>query len=259
MNNMRERLRSNLPIIGTFLGIAIPQMVEMIGNADLDFIGVDAEHTPVGRHQLEELVRAGDAVGKPTLIRVPTHESDWIASALDAGAAGIIAPRIETVEQAQAAVSAFRFPPVGRRGCGPSRATAYGQRLFQYVESANDNLVLALMIETADGLANLEKIVDVPGFDAIIIGPGDLSLSLGAFTPEGRPRLEAAIAKIVDTCKAKGIAVGQFLFDTAEVRPAIDRGMTFIIAPSDTLFIQRGLATAFKDISELRLKMETAQ
>jgi len=254
---MRERLKKSDLIIGTFLGLSTPQMVEMIGSADLDFIGVDAEHAPIGREGLEELVRAGDAVGKPVLIRVPTHEGDWIASALDAGAAGIVVPRIENVEQASAAVSAFRFPPVGKRGCGPSRATGYGQRLFQYVQSANDTLVLALMIETAEGLENLEQILAVPGFDAVVIGPGDLSLSLGAFTPEGRPKLDAAISKIVETCRAKGIAVGQFLFDTAEVRPAIDRGMTFIIAPSDMLFIQRGLAAEFKDFGELRLKTET--
>lgn len=256
MHNLRQRIDKSKPLIGTFCGINAPSVVEILGSSGLDFVLLDAEHTQIGRDRIEELVRAGDAVGTPVLVRVPTYEGDWIGSVLDAGAAGLVVPRIGTAAQARAAVAAARYTPDGDRGCGPGRATLYGKQLFEYLQAANASLLVALQIETVEGVANLQEILAVPGIDVIFIGPGDLALSLGAFGPEGRPRLNAAITQIIQTCEARDVAVGSFVFEMAEIAPLVERGVCFFAAGGDTLFLQRGIAAAKAEMGTARPQAE---
>jgi len=256
MHDLRQRIDRNKPLIGTFCAIDAPSVVEMLGTSGLDFVLVDAEHTQIGRARIEELVRGGDAVGAPVMVRVPTAEGDWIGSVLDAGAAGIVVPRVGTAAQARHAVAAARYTPDGERGCGPGRATLYGKRLVEYLQAANASLLVALQIETVEGLDNLEEILAVPGIDVIFIGPGDLALSLGAFGPQGRPKLDAAVTKIIDACHAHGVAVGSFVLEMTEIEPLAARGVCFFAAGGDILFLQRGIAAAKAEMGSARSQAE---
>lgn len=256
MYNLRQRIDRNRPLIGTFCGINAPSVVEILGASGLDFVLVDAEHTQIGRDRIEELVRAGDAVKAPVMVRVPTAEGDWIGSVLDAGAAGIVVPRVGTAAQARMAVAAARYTPDGERGCGPGRATLYGKQLVEYLHAANASLLVALQIETVEGLTNLEEILAVPGIDVIFIGPGDLALSLGAFGPQGRPKLDAAVTRIIDACHARNVAVGSFVLDMAEIAPLAARGVSFFAAGGDSLFLQRGIAAAKAEMGTARPQSE---
>jgi len=251
MHALSKRLDPTKPLIGTFCGIPSPAVVEILGWSDLDFVLLDAEHTQINRTGIEELIRAGDAAGVACVVRVPTHEGDWIGSSLDAGAAGILVPRIETAEQARAVAAASRYTPQGQRGCGPGRAARFGLTLPEYIATANDNLLVAVQVETALGVENIDAIAAVEGIDLVFIGPGDLALSLQAFGPEGQPRLEKAIATVVDACKRHARPIGIFHLNMSDVAGSVERGICFIAAAGDTVFLSRGLAAAKAELGSL--------
>ncbi len=204
MSGFRQKCIGFERVVGTFSAIPHPVAIEVTAAAGLDFLCIDWEHSQIGRERIEDLVRAADVHKVPAMVRVPGHTPEWIASVLDAGAAGVLVPRVSTAAQAKAAVMATRYPPVGERGVGPGRASAYGYRIPDYLKAANESLVLAIQVETAEGLANIDEIVKVEGVDVIFIGPGDLSVSINAMGPAGADKLNAAIEKITARLQERG-------------------------------------------------------
>ncbi len=182
----------------------------MTAATGLDFVCIDWEHSQISRERIEDLIRACDVHAVPAMVRVPGHAPEAIAAVLDAGAQGVLVPRVSTAHRARAAVQATRYPPIGARGVGPGRAAAYGYRIPDYLTAANDGIALAIRVETAEGLANIEEISEVDGVDVIFIGPGDLSVSIDAMGPNGREKLVAAIEKITRTAISANKAVGIF-------------------------------------------------
>ncbi|MGV8937740.1 MAG: HpcH/HpaI aldolase family protein [Allorhizobium sp.] len=242
MTGFREKCIGFERVIGTFSAIPHPVAIEVTAAAGLDFLCIDWEHTQIGRERIEDLIRAADIHKLPAMVRVPGHAPEWIASVLDAGAAGVLVPRVSTAAQAQAAVMATRYPPAGERGVGPGRASAYGYRIPDYLKAANDSLVLAIQVETADGLANIDEIVKVEGVDVIFIGPGDLSVSINAMGPAGAEKLNAAIETIAKAARAAGKAVGIFRPSADDVGKWSAAGISFYMLASDTMFLGASLA-----------------
>lgn len=242
MSSFRQKCIGHERVVGTFAAIPHPVAVEVTAASGLDFLCIDAEHSQIGRELIENLVRASDVHRVPAMVRVPGHAPESIAGALDAGAAGVLVPRVSTAAQAKAAVMATRYPPVGERGVGPGRAAGYGYRIPDYLKSANENIVLAIQIETAEGLANVEEIVAVEGVDVIFIGPGDLSVSIDAMGPDGAKKLDAAIAKITKASRAAGKAVGIFRPTADDIGKWSKAGITFYLLASDTMFLGASLA-----------------
>ena len=242
MSGFRQKCIGFERVVGTFSAIPHPVAIEVTAAAGLDFLCIDWEHSQIGRERIEDLVRAADVHKVPAMVRVPGHTPEWIASVLDAGAAGVLVPRVSTAAQAKAAVMATRYPPVGERGVGPGRASAYGYRIPDYLKAANESLVLAIQVETAEGLANIDEIVKVEGVDVIFIGPGDLSVSINAMGPAGADKLNAAIEKITSTARAAGKAVGIFRPSADDVGKWSAAGITFFMLASDTMFLGASLA-----------------
>ena len=242
MSDFRKRCIGHERVIGTFAAIPHPVAIEVTAAAGLDFLCIDAEHSQIDRELIENLVRAADAHQVPALVRVPSHAPEWIASVLDSGAAGVLVPRVSTAAQARAAVMATRYPPIGERGVGPGRASAYGYRIPDYLKAANESLVLAIQIETAEGLANVQEIVAVEGVDVIFIGPGDLSVSIDAMGPAGAEKLNAAIAAIAEAARSAGKAVGIFRPSADDVGKWAEAGITFYLLASDTMLLGASLA-----------------
>jgi len=242
MTGFREKCIGFERVIGTFSAIPHPVAIEVTAAAGLDFLCIDWEHTQIGRERIEDLIRAADIHKLPAMVRVPGHAPEWIASVLDAGAAGVLVPRVSTAAQAEAAVMATRYPPIGERGVGPGRASAYGYRIPDYLKAANDSLVLAIQVETADGLANIDEIVKVEGVDVIFIGPGDLSVSINAMGPAGAEKLNAAIETIAKAARAAGKAVGIFRPSADDVGKWSAAGISFYMLASDTMFLDASLA-----------------
>ena len=242
MTRFRQKCLQFERVVGTFASIPHPVAIEVTAGANLDFLCIDWEHAQISRERIEDLIRAADVHHVPAMVRVPGHTPEWIASVLDAGAAGVLVPRVSTAAQAAAAVQATRYPPIGERGVGPGRASAYGYRIPDYLEAANEDLVLAIQVETAEGLANIETIVAVEGIDVIFIGPGDLSVSIDAMGPSGAEKLEAAIHKITSTARAAGKTVGIFRPSPDDIAKWSEAGISFFILASDAMFLGASIA-----------------
>jgi 4-hydroxy-2-oxoheptanedioate aldolase len=246
MQSFRERCTGGAVVIGTFAAIPHPVAIEVTAAAGVDFICIDWEHAQISRERIEDLVRAADVHGVPAMVRVPGHAPESIAAALDAGAAGVLVPRVSTAEQARAAVQATRYPPVGARGVGPGRAAAYGYRIPDYLAAANKSLLLTIQVETAEGLANIDAIAAVDGIDVIFIGPGDLSVSIDAMGPAGASRLNAAIETIAKAAIDAGRTSGIFRPSPDDIGTWMQSGIRFFILASDTMFLGAGVAVGME-------------
>ena len=242
MSDFRRNCIERKLLIGTFAAIPHPVAIEVTAASGVDFLCIDWEHSQISRERIEDLIRAADVHRVPAMVRVPGHAAEDIAAVLDAGAAGVLVPRISTAEQARAAVKATRYPPLGARGVGPGRAAAYGYRIPDYLAKANSELVLAIQVETAEGLANIADIAAVDGVDLIFIGPGDLSVSIDAMGPAGKDKLDAAIQSIAQTALSAGRAVGIFRPSPDDVGMWSTAGISFFLLASDTMFLGAGLA-----------------
>ncbi|NTF42990.1 HpcH/HpaI aldolase/citrate lyase family protein [Rhizobium rhizogenes] len=242
MSDFRRNCIERKLLIGTFAAIPHPVAIEVTAASGVDFLCIDWEHSQISRERIEDLIRAADVHRVPAMVRVPGHAAEDIAAALDAGAAGVLVPRISTAEQARAAVKATRYPPLGARGVGPGRAAAYGYRIPDYLAKANAELLLAIQVETAEGLANIADIASVEGVDLIFIGPGDLSVSIDAMGPAGKEKLDAAIQTIAKTALSAGRAVGIFRPSPDDVGAWSAAGISFFLLASDTMFLGAGLA-----------------
>jgi 4-hydroxy-2-oxoheptanedioate aldolase len=242
MTSFRQKCIGSARVVGTFAAIPHPVAIEVSAASGVDFLCIDWEHSQIGRERIEDLIRAADVHKVPAMVRVPGQTPEWIASVLDAGASGVLVPRVSTAAQAKAAVMAVRYPPAGERGVGPGRASAYGYRIPDYLKSANESLLLAIQVETAEGLANIDEIVKVEGVDVIFIGPGDLSVSIDAMGPAGAEKLNAAIAKIASAGRAAGKTVGIFITSADGAGKWSKAGISFYILASDTMFLGASLA-----------------
>ncbi|MER8367366.1 aldolase/citrate lyase family protein [Mesorhizobium sp. M0306] len=242
MYDFRKKCVSLDRLIGTFCAIPHPVAVEVAAASGVDFLCIDWEHSQIGRELIEDLIRAADVHKVPAMVRVPGHTPEWMAAALDAGASGVLVPRVSTAEQARMAVMACRYPPVGARGVGPGRAAGYGYRIPDYLKSANEVLTVAIQVETAEGLANIDDIVQVDGVDVVFIGPGDLSVSIDAMGPAGQDKLNAAIIRIAAAARAARKAVGIFRPSADDVGKWSRHGISFYMLASDTMFLGAGLA-----------------
>jgi 2-keto-3-deoxy-L-rhamnonate aldolase RhmA len=171
------------------------------------------------------------------IVRVPAADETPIKRVLDLGADGIIAPLVNTAEQAEYVVRSARYSPAGSRGVGLGRAHGYGMRFKEYIDSANELVTVVVQAEHAQAVENIESIVKVEGIDAVLIGPYDLSASMGKMGQVDDPAVIEAIDHVTDTCLAAGIPLGYFGVNAEAVRPFADRGYTLLVAGTDTLFL----------------------
>lgn len=247
-DNFRSRLASGETLLGTMVTLATPSIAEVLADVGFDWLFIDGEHGPL---ESAELLAILQAVGRriPCIVRVPTAAEVPIKKALDLGAAGIIAPQVNTPEQAANVVSWSRYAPAGTRGVGLARAHGYGQRFQEYVESANDQVAVIVQAEHADAVNNIDAIAQVPGVDAVLLGPYDLAASLGKMGQVDDPVVLEAIDRITTACQAAGIPLGYFGVNAAAVRPYRDRGYTLLVASVDTLLLG---GAAKRILSELR-------
>ena len=163
MSEFRQKCIGKTSLVGSFAAIPHPVAVEVMALAGLDFLCIDWEHAQIARDTIEAMVRASDVHRVPAMVRVPGHAPEAIQAALDSGAQGVLVPRVSTAAQAAMAVKFSRYPPLGERGVGPGRAAGYGYRIPEYLAAANDRIVVAVQVETSEGLANIEAIAAVDG------------------------------------------------------------------------------------------------
>ena len=242
MSEFHQKSIGRTSLVGSFAAIPHPVAVEVMASSGLDFLCIDWEHAQISRDMVETMVRAADVHGVPAMVRVPGHAPEAIQAALDSGAQGVLVPRVSTAAQAAMAVKASRYPPQGERGVGPGRAAGYGYRIPEYLAAANDRIVLAVQVETAEGLANIDAIAAVDGIDVVFVGPGDLSVSIDAFGPAGADKLTEAITTIISVTVTHGRTAGIFCASPQNVGRWAAVGASFFVLASDTMFLGAGAA-----------------
>ena len=201
-NRVKSIIREGKLAIGTYVSLADPQVVEIIGIAGFDAAFIDMEHTDFELPLIGEMIRAADLAGVTSLVRVPDNDAKLILRILDMGAEGIIIPHIEGFEGAKRAVAAVRYPPLGDRGAvSGSRAAAFGSVDWEkHVKSSNEEVLLAVMAEDERGITDIEKIASLDGIDLIAIGPTDFAESQGIRDPKD-PQLRSKIDGIAQQIK----------------------------------------------------------
>lgn len=206
-NKLRSRLAAGQRVYGLINSVPAPLLVEMIGYAGYDFVILDLEHVGVDPQTLENMIRAAESCGLTPLVRVPGAQPDTILRVLDAGAMGIVVPRVQDGKQALQAVSASRYHPLGERGISGGRTTGFGTLdLRAYMAQANREIMVVAMIEDRAGVENIDAIAAVPGIDMVLEGAIDLSQSLGVPGQAQHPDVQAAIRRVATACAAHEVA-----------------------------------------------------
>ncbi|MGD8804865.1 MAG: aldolase/citrate lyase family protein [Chloroflexota bacterium] len=247
-HHFRKRLNSGELLAGTMVSLASPEVAELLAQVGFDWLFIDAEHSPLDPLQMQRIMQAA---GKdtPCLVRLPSAGDVPIKKALDSGAAGIIVPQINSAQAAEDVVRLAKYAPVGQRGVGVSRAHGYGLGFQAYVDQANQETVVVVQAEHIEAVNHIDEIVAVPGIDAVLVGPYDLSASLGKLGQVDDPQVRAAIDQVTDACLQAGVRLGIFGMTAGAVRPYIDAGYTLIVAGIDTVLLGRA---ATQLLAELR-------
>jgi 4-hydroxy-2-oxoheptanedioate aldolase len=257
----KKQLRAGTPKLGLFLNSHSPTIAEQLAHSGYDWILVDTQHGPMGNETLSGMLAGISSGGAMSLVRVGSYaDRPGIQQSLDMGADGVLVPYINNAEEAQAAVSCCRYPTAGTRSVYfPQRCMNKGG-LLGYAGEANANVVVALQVETADCIANIEEIAAVPGVDILFLGQNDLCMSMGLYEkyqfPEmyTSPELGDATSKLVATARKHDIILGLFLFGTTRVAEFLDKGFRFISVGNDLHHVLTQSAAYVKDVEAIGQK-----
>ena len=242
MISMKEKLLKNQVTFGSWITLANPAIAEIMAGAGFDWLTVDIEHSAISIHQAQELIRVIDLSGCFPFVRVSENNITIIKRVMDAGAKGVIVPMVNSREEAEAAVAAVKYPPTGRRGVGLARAQQYGFGFDEYKKWVQEESVVIVQIEHIHAIENLEAILSVPGVDGSIIGPYDLSGSLGWPGEFGRPEVQEALLRYEDICRHMGKPMGSHLVrpDADMVLQHREKGYSFLAVGVDMLYLGQG-------------------
>ncbi len=202
------RIRARQTVIGTWFTIPHPMVAETLAQGGFDFLLLDGEHGPVPPDATAALLPSTELHGCPVVYRVRTNSVDLIRGALDAGVSGVMVPMVETAADAISARDAARYPPLGRRGIGPWRASNYYEDFLGYVARANKTTCMIVQIESAAAVEAIDSIASVEGIDVLFVGPADLAASMGLTIGQSHPDLTAAIARVAAAARRHGKAIG---------------------------------------------------
>lgn len=243
---LKDALRQRKQSVGSWLTFPAEAPAEIMVQAGFEWLVIDMEHAPLDVSDAARLIRVIDLAGAAPLCRLPANDPVTAQRVLDAGASGIIVPRVESAADARRAVDAAYYPSTGHRGVGLARAQAYGSGLKDYRVSMTETLVVIAMIESRKGVDEVASIAATPDLDGLFIGPYDLSASLGLIGELDHPQVRAAEKRIVDTARAAGLACGlHVVHPTATaIRAAIQDGYTFLALGVDMIFLNEAATAA---------------
>ena len=236
--NIRKKLDNGGCSIGSWMQIPHSSIAEIMGQDGYDWVAVDMEHGAISIHQLPDLFRALELGGTLPLVRLAQGHQKDCKQALDAGAGGVIIPMIESADQLIKIIDASRWPPAGKRGVGFSRANLFGKFFQSYIKEAQQPLIIA-MIENFNGVNNLDDILKVEGLDAILIGPYDLSASMGITSQFEHLEFINAMKSIKEKADLANMPCGVHVVDpsVSDLKERIAEGYRFIAYSIDSVFL----------------------
>lgn len=239
-NKLREKLFAGETCFGTFLTIGNPDVPEILKTLGFDWFMFDTEHSYFTTNDVKVMIQALSGSQVSPMIRIGQIDQYLVKRALDIGAEGILAPLVNSAEEAVRLVKFAMYPPEGVRGAGPGRATNYGMSLKDYFSTANDELLLAVQIETKDALSNANDILSTKRIDVGFVGPTDLTISLGLGTDRTNPKVIEAMQKVVKACTDSGKIPGTLAANVDEARKFQELGFKFLSLASDSRYLVAG-------------------
>lgn len=239
-NEAKKKLREGKNLLGAWLQLCNPMSAEIFARAGFDFLVVDMEHSPADFMTLLSQVQAVGRYQTPIAVRTPWNDFVTFKRILDTGVHGLHVPYVNTADEAREAIRGMRYAPEGIRGiAGSPRALGYGLDSKDYFETANEELLCIVAMETPKGVANLDEILDIREVDGIFIGPMDMATSLGHIGNPAHPEVQEVILgierKVVGTGKFLGTVAGGF----EQAKVLFDRGYQWVVAMSDSVELSR--------------------
>ena len=251
----KKELRAGGTKLGLFLNSHSPTVAEQLAHSGYDWLLVDTQHGPMGYESLSGMLAGIANGGAKSLVRVGGYaDRPGIQQALDMGADGVLVPYINNADEARQAVSCCRYPTAGTRSVYFPQRSMNRAGLLGYAGAANDNIIVALQVETADCITNIEEIAAVPGVDILFLGQNDLCMSMGLFERYEFPlmytstELQDATKRLVAAATKNGVILGLFLFGTSRVGEFLDKGFPFISIGNDLHHILTQATAYVKDI-----------
>lgn len=258
-NHVRQKALAGTPTIGSFMGLGSPNVAELMAHSGFDWLVIETEHNGLDAAEVQHMLMAVNGTKTVPIVRIPSANPVYIQRALDMGGMGIVVPMVRTAAEAQAIVSATRYPPVGTRGFGPLRASHYTYDNADYFTRVNDHILVVLIIETKEALDNLEEIAQVPGIDVLFIGPADLSIALGKspLNPAS-PELEAALDHALAVGRKTGKAVGYGASTPEGLEKLFARGFTWIVYGPDYFLLRAAISGGMDTFQRLLTSKQPA-
>ncbi len=251
MYRVKEKLRAGEPVFGTMLTECLsPEMPPMLAAAGLDFFIIDTEHSPASMAEIEAMSRVARSFNIPPPGPVPENQYFLIARVLDCGAAGVVAPRIQSAAEARKVVDAVKYTPRGSRGYG-LRGILHDYNIRpagEVMARANEESIVVVQVESGEAIDDLPNTVQVPGIDATMVGPFDLSISLGVPSDFNNPIFKKAIARVAQACQGSPVAAGVHMGDLKQLAECRQLGYRFLMYSADMALMLKALKDGLKDL-----------
>jgi 4-hydroxy-2-oxoheptanedioate aldolase len=254
----KKQLRAGTTKLGLFVNSHSPTVAEQLAHSGYDWLLVDSQHGPMGYEKLSAMLAGIASGGAKSIVRVGGYsDRPGIQQSLDLGADGVLVPYINNADEARLAVSCARYPTTGTRSVYFPQRSMNKEGLLGYAGGANSNVIVALQVETADCIKNIDEIAAVPGVDLLFLGQNDLSMSMGLYEKYEfphmytSPEIGAATEKLVTAARKNNVILGLFLFGTARVGEFLDKGFPFISIGNDLHHILTQAGAYVKDVEEV--------
>jgi 4-hydroxy-2-oxoheptanedioate aldolase len=254
----KKQLRAGTPKLGLFVNSHSPTVAEQLAHSGYDWLLVDSQHGPMGYEKLSAMLAGIANGGAKSIVRVGGYgDRPGIQQSLDLGADGVLVPYINNADEARQAVSCARYPTVGTRSVYFPQRSMNKEGLLGYAGGANSNVIVALQVETADCIKNIDEIAAVPGVDLLFLGQNDLCMSMGLYEKYEfpnmytSPEIGAATEKLIAAARKNNVILGLFLFGTARVGEFLDKGFPFISIGNDLHHVLTQAGAYVKDMEEI--------
>ncbi len=235
---LKNKLRNRERLFAGWVSYAHPSITETFARAGFDFIAIDMEHSTISVEQAQRIIAASQAEGVPCLPRPVSHSNDWFKPLLESGADGLLVQMVNKPEEVEEIIRHLKYPPIGNRSFGVSRAQAYGFDFDEYIKCWNDTSSFIIQVESIEAVENIEKLLAFDEVDGVMVGPYDISGSLGVPGQTSHPLVIEASKKVIKACERFGKSCGTQVADATmeSVQELFDMGYTYAILGSD-LFV----------------------
>lgn len=254
VESLKARLAAREQLLGTFVKTPSPVVCEVLGKTDLDLVCIDAEHAPFDRSVQDQCLYALRNEGMESLVRVPSAAPEHTLNALDCGATGVVIPHVTTPEMAAQVAASAHFGAGGRGYAGSTRAAGYTTKAMSaHLAESAEHVVVVAQIEDIEALEAIDDIAAVDGLDCLFVGRIDLTVALGARSPQAR-EVVAAVERICEAGAEAGRTVGMFVGNLDEIPIWQERGASLFILSSDQSFLMQGAADLVRRFSDRQIR-----